>query len=383
MSVLPKNCLMSEHTKTIELEQIACPLCASPDTRRYVSVPDFLHGVPGHFHVVRCQPCRHLFMNPRPTLETLSMCYPGGYGPHRPAQAAERPPSPDSSRLTPSPDAAIAVPDSPQDSGTDGVPPATDASTPWYLSRSVRAIPGLKQLYYWLTDTKSHVLPAAPGPNAKALELGCGTGQFLTALQNAGWTCQGVELVSAAVDEACRSGLSVHEGTLESAALPTATLDAMFAWAVLEHLPDVRASLQEIHRILKPGGLLAFSVPNAGCWEPMIFRDRWYVWELPRHLHFFTPARLRRLLHDAGFEKVEIVHQRNLLNIVGSVALWWQRFFPRSRVAAWLLDYPNHPGLWGQLAMAPFAIGLAVLRQGGRLTVTARCHKPQTEELGS
>ncbi|MCA8999877.1 MAG: class I SAM-dependent methyltransferase, partial [Planctomycetaceae bacterium] len=321
--------------------------------RPHLSAPENLMGVLGTFHVVRCVNCRHLFMNPRPTLETLAACYPAGYGPHRPQNENSASPT------SPEGEEKVAAPSAPQ-------------KTPWYLRPSVRSIPGLKRLYHWLTDTRSQILPPPPNADARALELGCGTGQFLDSLRSVGWNCEGVELVAAAAEGARRRGFPIHEGTLESAAFPDETFDAAFAWHVLEHLPDVRASLQELYRVLKPGGILAVSLPNVGCWEPIVFGRNWYVWELPRHLHFFNPARLRRLLNETGFVDVKVTHQRNLLNVVGSSAICLKRVSPRSRFAARLLDYPNEPKLWGQLAMAPFAIGLAWLHQGGRLTVTAR-----------
>ncbi len=331
----------------IELEEQPCPLCGSGRWRSFLTNGDVLYGVPGEFQIVRCLDCRHLYMNPRPTLATILDCYPVNYGPH---------------------DSGVAPT---SDAGASEV--ATQpAPRPWYLSPAVRWVPGLRALYYWLTTSYGNFIPAASGQNLRAIELGCATGTFLEKLRDAGWSPQGIEPVAAAAQEAQRRGFSVHVGMLDSAALEADSFDGAFAWMVIEHLTNPRETFLELARVTRPDGWLVFSVPNVACWEPYVFGKSWMVWELPRHLQHFTPSRLRRLLADCGYDRVEIIHQRNLLNVVCSVGIVLTRWFPRSRTAQRILDWANHPTLWWQLALAPFAIVLAWLRQGGRLTVVAR-----------
>ena len=145
-----------------------------------------------------------------------------------------------------------------------------------------------------------------------------------------------------------------------------------FAWMVIEHLHDPQATLREIRRIAKESAWLVFSVPNVGCWEPLIFRRYWYSLQLPTHLHQFTPHTLRQLLHQNGFELVRVIHQRNVLSIVGSLGIWLREQFPWIRLGPKLVRFADDVSLWGRLALAPLAILLAWLHQGGRLTVVAR-----------
>jgi len=341
----------------ILLEEIACPICRSNRYRRHLETADPLHGIGDVFQIVRCLDCRHLYMNPCPTGDTLPLCYPAEYGPHAGRKSQEA--GTESPGRTPPPDVS------------------SDSERPWYLSPACRRIPGLRALYYRLSQTRSNYLPAADCGDARAVELGCATGGFLEQLAAAGWQAEGVELVESAAAQAQRKGLTVHVGSLEAVSFPSGTFDGAFAWMVLEHLPDPRATLNECHRILKQDGLLAFSVPNVSCWEPIVFGRNWYVWEVPRHLQYFGPRCLKRLLNESGFDRVEIVHQRNLLNVIASVGILLRRIRPGSRLAGKLLDYPNRPGMWWQLVLAPAALFLAAIRQSGRLTVTARCRKMQ------
>jgi len=335
----------------LEFEQTPCPLCGADDARTVLTGRDNLYDVPGEFRLVRCRNCRHVYMNPRPTLETIGLCYPAGYGPHQ---------ADTESRAEP----ALAA--------TQPSPGKTDERTPWYLTSWGRLIPGLRRLYYWLADSKSEIIPPVASDFGRALELGCAHGGFLTRLREAGWTAVGVELSAEPAQCAIERGFEVHVGTLESAGFSAGSFDVVFAWHVMEHLHDPRATLMEIHRVLKPRGWFAFSVPNFGCWERRVFGQSWHALELPRHLQHFTSRSLTRLLAGNDFDVVRVIHQRNLLNITGSVGIVLQRWFPRASIGRRVTAYADHPTMWGQLAMAPLAKFLALIHQGGRLTVIAR-----------
>jgi len=287
-------------------------------------------------------------MNPRPTDDSLAACYTDAYAPH----AATKP--------------------RPVSGGSTGDSQAGPSRQPWYLRFGLRRVPGLRSLYRWLSDSRADFMPPVKDGHDQIVELGCATGSFLEKLRDAGWLACGVEPAAAAADEARRRGFEIHTGTLESAEFCDESFDAACAWMVIEHVPDPRRSLSEIARVLRPDGWFAFSIPNAGCWERLVFASCWYVWEPPRHLQHFTPACIRQLLTDAGFDRIQIVHQRNLLNVIGSLGIVVDRVFPRSRLGRRLMKYPDNPTMWPQLVMAPLAILLSVLKQGGRLTIVAR-----------
>lgn len=333
----------------LRLERIACPLCGGSDTAVVVRAGDPQWGVPGTFQVERCQSCGHLFLNPRPIVEDLARCYPQDYGPHRPPAETARCAAAKSGK--------------------------TVSQTPWYLRYlPLRFVPGLKKLYLWLLEDLSQPVPQpiTADTQPRALELGCATGSYLLQLRQLGWQVTGVEPAAGPVQVARARGLQVHHGSLESFPVDGDSFDLAVAWMVLEHVPDPRHTLTTLHRLLRPGGQLMFSVPNAGCWEPGWFGPDWDAWDLPRHLHHFSPQTIRRLLHECGFEAVQIQHQRTLLNVVGSLGVRFTRRNPDSRPGRWLQRYPHSPRLWTQLLLAPIAHALAFVRQGGRLTVFAR-----------
>jgi SAM-dependent methyltransferase len=345
----------------LTLVEVACPLCRSGRSANYLDCRDLQFGVPGEFRIGRCLDCRHVYMNPQPAPESLAACYPDGYVPHQLGPAGADPAGTGTSP---------AAEESPP-------APARAGRGPWYLTAWPRRIPGLRRLYYWLTDTKSQYVPPQAGPTPRALEIGCATGDFLERLARNGWSVRGVELAMAPAEAARRRGFDVHTGTLESAGFDTASFDAVFAWMVIEHLPDPRATLEEIHRLVVPGGWFVFSVPNLGCWEPRVFGRYWLGFDVPRHLQYFTPRSLRRLLSASGFAVERIIHQPSPLYPLGSVGMWLRERFPHRRMGHRMLNwYFQNPPLWVTLLLAPLARLQALVRQSGRLTVIARAKPP-------
>lgn len=224
-------------------------------------------GLPGRFSVVRCSGCGLVRTEPPPA--DPAAYYPAGeyysYAPPAPVRPMAR------ARFRAAYDRA-------------------DAEPAWRrtLARLApgRLAPGLP-----------------PGPPGEILDVGCGSGEFLLGLREAGWTCYGIEPDAAAVAAAQAAGiLGVQEGDLLEAAFPSARFDAVRFWHSLEHVPAPRAQLAEARRILRPGGALIVGVPNFGSLGSRLARERWFNLDVPRHLWHFEPSTLRRLATGCGFE---------------------------------------------------------------------------------
>jgi 2-polyprenyl-3-methyl-5-hydroxy-6-metoxy-1,4-benzoquinol methylase len=100
--------------------------------------------------------------------------------------------------------------------------------------------------------------------NARVLEIGVGNGAFLKQSQQAGFDISGVELNPDGAEAARKGGFIIFEKDLAglSSEYPMAW-DALCAFQVLEHLPNPKAFLEQAVVLLKPGGSLILSVPNA------------------------------------------------------------------------------------------------------------------------
>lgn len=97
----------------------------------------------------------------------------------------------------------------------------------------------------------------------RLLDVGCGDGAFLAAAREAGWEVSGTETSPYACDFAGKLlGADIFCGELTEARYPDDHYDAVTLWHVLEHVTDPLGYLTEVHRILKPSGVLILAVPN-------------------------------------------------------------------------------------------------------------------------
>lgn len=199
-----------------------------------------------------------------------------------------------------------------------------------------------------------------PGPPGDILDVGCGSGAFLLALQEAGWRPQGVELSRAAVEAAHSAGLSeVRAGDLLDAGYPGGSFDVVRFWHSLEHMRSPRAQLEQARRVLRSGGRLMIGVPNFSSLLARVARGRWYYLDVPRHLWHFEPATLRPLVEGCGFQ-VDTVRTRS-----GGTALLGTIDYLRG-VSGRLVN--SRPGWYATL---PLAASLDLVGRGDALELTA------------
>lgn len=146
----------------------------------------------------------------------------------------------------------------------------------------------------------------APG---RLLDVGCAAGFFLDEARRAGWEPHGIELSRSMASWAQeRLGLPVKRAQFGEAELEPHGYDAITMWDYLEHSVDPAADLERSHHLLKPGGVLALSTGDIGSLAARLSGSRWHLLTPRHHNYFFQPHTIRRLLGQAGFGVVSIVH---------------------------------------------------------------------------
>lgn len=137
----------------------------------------------------------------------------------------------------------------------------------------------------------------------RIVDVGAYTGVFVELAQQRGWDAYGTELSQWAA-RLCRDrDLKVKTGTLEQAEFPDNWFDVATSWDVVEHLNDPHTHLQEIHRVLKPGGLVAIHTIDIDAPFAKLMGARW-PWLMEMHIVYFSRRTLARMLHTVGFDVV-------------------------------------------------------------------------------
>ena len=133
------------------------------------------------------------------------------------------------------------------------------------------------------------------------VDIGSGSGGFLSQQRDKFDRHCGLEITPAAVDFS-RSALGLTMATsMDEIAGP---IDVATAWHSLEHFPTAALErlLAQLAQKMPAGGLFLVSVPNNASFQYRIFRRRYAFFDVPNHLHQFSPDSLRRILRAHGFE---------------------------------------------------------------------------------
>ena len=133
-----------------------------------------------------------------------------------------------------------------------------------------------------------------------ALDIGCGSGEYLLRLQSIGWQCQGVEFNDKAVSICRSNGLKVFHGDLNSASFDSESFDFVTAHHLIEHAPDPHELVSEISRITKPGGSVLIRTPNSESLGRSWFGTNWFANDVPRHIFLYSEKNLRLLANEYG-----------------------------------------------------------------------------------
>ena len=146
-------------------------------------------------------------------------------------------------------------------------------------------------------------------PGMRVLDLGCGGGEFTAAIAAAGGQVIGAEVAETAILAAQKTfpdgdfRLVPFNGELP---FDDRAFELVWASEVIEHVADTHRWLNEVHRVLTPGGRLLLTTPAHGRLRLLLGGIERYSPPLGDHLHLYTRRSLREVLTDLRFSEVEV-----------------------------------------------------------------------------
>ncbi|RLD20959.1 MAG: methyltransferase [Bacteroidetes bacterium] len=227
-----------------------CPVCGSDKFDHILTAKD--HLVSGdQFNIDHCSDCGFRFTNPRPNDDELGKYY-------------------DSDEYV-----------SHADEGNNLVNKLYKIARGFTLKSKIKLINRLSK-------------------NKQLLDVGCGTAHFLEYCQQAGWQISGVEPNDLARKQAEeKTNINIHKDLSE---IESGSYDVITLWHVLEHLPNLSETINELKAMLAPGGSILIALPNYEAYEEQRFKEHWAAYDVPRHLHHFNQNSLGNLLNKHGLK---------------------------------------------------------------------------------
>lgn len=145
-------------------------------------------------------------------------------------------------------------------------------------------------------------------PESPILDVGCGRGEWLELVRESGYTAKGLDLNRVMIDYCHSKGLDVLEGDVISylRTLPDLSLGVVTGFHIIEHLsfPQLKNLLNEVTRVLKPGGLALFETPNPK--NLVVGACNFYA--DPTHRNPLFPDTVQFLLESQGLSNVQILY---------------------------------------------------------------------------
>ena len=244
-----------------------CPVCNSAETEKYLQCKDFTVSKE-IFSLVNCMSCSFIFTNPRPAENEIGKYY----------QSAE------------------------------------------YVSHSDTKKGLINRLYHTVRKitlgNKLQLINRLHNNKAgKLLDVGCGTGYFISHCKENNWNVTGVEVDANArkMAEERLSPSTKAQGKLGEGEhiyswlndVKENEFDIITLWHVLEHVHDLNAYLEALKKLLKNSGKLIIAVPNAASFDAGHYKEYWAAYDVPRHLYHFTPDTIGRLFkkHNLKLEQ--------------------------------------------------------------------------------
>jgi len=227
-----------------------CPVCGSSEIKPQLKAQDFLVSRE-YFEIYSCKKCQVRFTNPRPDELSLGKYY----------------------------------------------------ESDEYISHTNQGTSLVNSLYKIarnFTLRKKLKLINKFSGNKRLLDVGCGTGHFISYCQQCKWQVSGVEPNASARNMARQNSQCTIYADITS--IQGQKFDVITLWHVLEHLPDLDKTITSLKKLLEPKGIIIVAVPNYTAYEEKVFLEYWAAYDVPRHLYHFNKMAMDKLTTKHGLK---------------------------------------------------------------------------------
>lgn len=166
-----------------------------------------------------------------------------------------------------------------------------------------------------LASKRKLIIRTTKTQKGKLLDVGCGTGAFLHTMEEAGWAVTGLEPDPTAREKAVSLYGLAPLPTDQLFQLDPGTYNAITMWHVLEHVHELHRYVEQLGKLLAPGGRLFIAVPNYTSYDASVYKEYWAAYDVPRHLYHFSPASMQQLL------------EKYKLELIRSKPMWFDSFY--------------------------------------------------------
>ena len=150
--------------------------------------------------------------------------------------------------------------------------------------------------------SKLSLIDSYTASNKRLLDVGAGTGDFLTEAKKYGWEVAGVEPNELARLKSSEKGVALLQNL---DAIPTGDkYEVITLWHVLEHLPDLESQIAKLVGLLTDNGTLVVAVPNFKSFDAKYYKEFWAAFDVPRHLWHFSKRSVQSIFAKHGMKLV-------------------------------------------------------------------------------
>jgi len=278
-----------------------CPVCQSGSKTHYMDAACPRRGVTTEYSYYKCSDCNMVYLDPPLTDQQLAEVYDSSY------------------------------------------------EEEWGDSRSLK-----QRVEHFLAKR----LPV--DPPGKLLDVGCGSGAYLSYAENLGWDVTGVDPWADNYSNQERHP-AVMNVSVKDAGFEENSFDAVTMWWIIEHYQNPLEELQNIRKILNPGGTLAISTCNIGSIEARLFGRYWHHLAAPEHCSLFSIDSIKQILDKSDFRPTCVRNIPLTAGFVGSAHGWAKENGSSINTLSTVF----------YLLGAPFEVGAAALQSSGLFTIFA------------